>query len=316
MFDRYKGVAEFSWDGLGDFSGVYFLSDVAGLSQESIGDKARLIRSLDEIPKAAINGALFFVLFTCDSDAYGALLRIVKGGGRFRSPKIYRKVDYRFANRRAFDALRKTWSIAERLSHLDAAPHENICEALELTRGVSGDYVEVGVYMGGSAVTALNYLDLLEQDGAAPRRAWLFDTFDGFNYAEAETSADQNWFASHKLMGVEKTMSYIHETIRNFAHARSPFELVACNICADPLPEKLGAISVLNVDVDMYEATAAALKRLAPQVSSGGIVVCEDPTATPALYGAYLAMREFLEGEEGRNFTSILKPGGYFLMKK
>ena len=36
--------------------------------------------------------------------------------------------------------------------------HENICEALEITKDMEGDYVEVGVYKGGTALTALNYL--------------------------------------------------------------------------------------------------------------------------------------------------------------
>jgi hypothetical protein len=48
----------------------------------------------------------------------------------------------------------------------------------------------------------------------------------------------------------------------------------------------------------------------------GGIVIAEDPTATPALYGAYLAMSEFLETEIGKKFLPIFKYGQYFLLRR
>jgi hypothetical protein len=48
--------------------------------------------------------------------------------------------------------------------------HENICEALEITKDVEGDYVEVGVYKGGSALTALNYLHQINSKKSIPIR--------------------------------------------------------------------------------------------------------------------------------------------------
>ena len=71
--------------------------------------------------------------------------------------------------------------------------HENICEAIELTKNLEGDYVEIGVFEGGSALTTLNYLRLINLN----RRVFLLDTFEGFNYEESEKSLDVKWFKSH-----------------------------------------------------------------------------------------------------------------------
>jgi len=46
----------------------------------------------------------------------------------------------------------------------------------------------------------------------------------------------------------------------------------------------------------------------------GGIIVCEDPPCTPMLYGAYVALREFLEMPEGRRFMPLLKGSQYYLV--
>jgi hypothetical protein len=73
---------------------------------------------------------------------------------------------------------------------------------------------------------------------------------------------------------------------------------------------------VANIDVDLYEATKVALERVAPLVVLGGIIICEDPASTPGLYGAYVAMHDFLEGnEDGRKFLPVFKGGQYFLIK-
>jgi hypothetical protein len=44
--------------------------------------------------------------------------------------------------------------------------------------------------------------------------------------------------------------------------------------------------------------------------------MCEDPPSTPALYGALLAMEEFLDSDKGKCYTKIFKGGQYFLVKR
>jgi hypothetical protein len=268
------------------------------------------ITSLEGFTDEEIRESFFLVCFEVDSDGLPVLRRIIAAGGKFL-PHIdptWRKNSYRFVNRYANWAMQRTWQKADRLSHLIPIVHENICEAIELTRNVPGDYVEVGVYLGGSACTALNYLDAI---GSKNRKAWLLDTFDGFNYLEANESPDALWVGTHGLLGGPGTIAFIKETL---ADIDCEFELVETNICTKPLPESIQLISVANIDVDMYEPTLAAYMKVAPLIQSGGIIIAEDPASTPGTYGALVAMHTFLESPAGRRFKAVFKMGQYFLI--
>ena len=212
------------------------------------------------------------------------------------------------------EAMKSTWAKSSRTSHLNNLVHENICEALWLTRHIEGDYVEIGVYLGGSALTAINFLDQLRINTthSMPRKAWLLDTYDGFNYETASSSSDVIWAGTHKLMGVEKTVEYISETLSG---SLTDFELAPNNICIDKLPVEISKIAVANIDVDMYEPVLAALNAVSSHMQIGGIIICEDAASTPALYGSLLAMKQFLSSAQGQSYLEIFKGGQYFLLK-
>jgi hypothetical protein len=273
------------------------ISDVTALSPEQVVE------------------SVFYVAFQCDSDALPSLRYIKQHGGAFVPHMNFSKIDYRFVNRLAHNAMVKTWEKGDSVSHLNTGIHENICEALDLTARLEGDYVEIGVYRGGSALTALNYLDeLAARNPDLPRKkAWLLDTYEGFNYEEAGLSGDALWSGTHGLYGKDETMTYIRDTIMK--DVSSEFELVASNICADDLPDGIKKIAVANVDVDMYEATLSALQKVAPLIVRGGIIIAEDPTSTPGLYGALLALDEFMASPAGAPFYKIFKGSQYFLIK-
>ena len=60
-----------------------------------------------------------------------------------------------------------------------------------------------------------------------------------------------------------------------------------------------------------------ALRRLAPRMQVGGIIVLDDPSVTPALGGALLAMEEFLEDQDGLGtaFVRLLGVAQYALVR-
>ena len=274
-----------------------------------------VIRDLTALSDDQISDSVFYIYFTYDSDALPMLKKIKAKGGSFVSPSpmLVNKTSYCFGiNRLAHHAMIKTWSCPN-VSHLNDEVHQNICEALEITRHLSGDYLEIGVYKGGSALTALNFIDEMSaQSLVQPRHCWLLDTFDGFVYEEASNSIDLIWNRTHRQNGVESAQQNIKQ---NFANVTTPYSLHVSNICKDELPTDIGPIVVANIDVDMYEATSAALIKVSPHVVRGGIIICEDAASTPALYGAFLAMEEFLASTPGKKYVKVFKGGQYFLIK-
>lgn len=288
---------------------IYVLTDQGDVSNLS---DYELITTTGHLSDYEISRSVFYIYFLCDDRALEEIERITELGGIFIPHLNFEKTEYRFTDSKALEAIKQTWDKASRLSHLNIQVHENICEAIALTKNIEGDYVEIGVYMGGSASTAINYLAQLMDTGMPSKKIWLLDTFDGFAYPDASKSSDCIWGGTHKLFGVDQTMNYVRNTLEN---DRVEFKLVCSNIITDKIPSEIKKISVANIDVDMYEPTLRSLEVVSPLIAKGGVIICEDPASTPGLYGAYYAMHKFLLTEEGKKYTKIFKGAQYFLLK-
>lgn len=211
---------------------------------------------------------------------------------------------YFHRNRAAQAALLASARTSSQRSHFDLVDFENIMQALEITRNIIGDYVEIGVYRGGSAYAALAYMreaDLL-------RRSYFFDTFQGFNYQTAVRSKDADWAGTHEGTSLERVRAALAEF--DNAHVER------LEITNEDLPAEIERIAVANVDVDMYEAVLESLRKIAPRLAPGGILIAEDQGHTPGLAGAFRAVQEFLASEEGRRFMPVHLSSGQMLMIK
>jgi hypothetical protein len=324
IFERYSSNPVFTsntwggfqaslehWKRLGSktvlLSDEQYTSDFLNLFDQSL-------RSVKNLEPYEFESTTFFVRFTHDEEALAEIANVIKYGGRFVSSIESEKASYRFTNKKCFMAMQRTWSQKDSISHLFPIVHENLCEALEMTRDLDGDVLEIGVYKGGSALTILNYLDIQQEgDKSAPQRSYIgLDTFTGFDYDAAESSPDLIWYKTHELFGLNQTISEVQNLLNT---CKTPSALFPIDICAENLPDKIIKLSVVNVDVDMYESTKIALQKVSPFVQLGGVIICEDVTSTPALYGASLAVKQFIESIEGKNYLAIHKLGQLFLYK-
>jgi hypothetical protein len=271
------------------------------------------INSIDDIDKNDIVNSLFYLHFISDDQYLYHLDKIILNNGKFLIHVNGDKSNYVHSNYNCNLALTDTIKCNNEISHYNEIIHGNICQALEQTKNLEGDYIEIGVYKGGSALTALNYMKYSKIN----RKSYFLDTFDGFNYDEATNSCETNWKIDnnhHMLFGVENTMKYIKNILLRECPEQD-FELVKSNICVDELPETIKNIVVANIDVDIYDATRDAFNKVAPKIVKGGIIIAEDPASTPGLIGAYYAMEKFLQTEIGKKFIKLHLTGQYFLIK-
>ena len=196
--------------------------------------------------------------------------------------------------------LKSTWERSDDLSHLNIQIHENLLSTIKFITPLKGAYVEVGVYKGGTAFTALGYLKKSEQD----RQAVFIDTFAGFDYIESKDSFDSEWFGTHKIN--ENREITFDQVTRILNLIEYPFELIKGNILNQEVQAKLPIqVALLNIDVDQYDATKATLEYGYRSVCSNGVILLEDTASTPRLYGAMYAMREFLDSEKGKDFRHL-----------
>jgi len=149
---------------------------------------------------------------------------------------------------------------------------ENIeeCIANAIADGIAGDFVECGVWRGGSSIYARAVLDIY---GATDRNIWLADSFEGM---PARTSDDM---ADPELKGTTYLEASLEDVKKNFER----FDLLDDRVkfikgwfseTLSTAPIK--AISILRLDGDYYSSTMDALTALYARVSAGGYVIIDD----------------------------------------
>ncbi len=148
--------------------------------------------------------------------------------------------------------------------------------------GITGDFVECGVWRGGSAMLAA--LAFAHQND--PRKMWLYDTFEGMTsptkhdrLASGQTAAQRlakqnretgpDW-AYASLDDVQANMGSVTEYPRELVHCvQGPVE----RTLPGEIPER---IAVLRLDTDWYESTKHELEHLYPRLVSGGVLIIDD----------------------------------------
>ena len=286
---------------------VYILTTNPEIMQHDfVSETDGLITSLCDFSDTQIANSAFYVYARVADLALPWLRRIVDCKGIFAPPPFFGKQPYYLINEHVVTSFNQTGEALNNDPFGDVELHSQICQAVELTKDVVGDFVEIGVYSGSSALTALHHMKNIN----VSRRSWLIDTYSGFIYTEAKNSADIIWSGTH-LMDKMPTI----QNIRSLTSKFSDVNIIPMNICEGKLPDKIQHIALANIDVDLYEAVLAALVKVAPKMSYRGIMIVEDPTSCPGLYGAYLAMHEFLATSIGRDFVAVRTTTQYFLIR-
>jgi hypothetical protein len=187
-------------------------------------------------------------------------------------------------------------TMAERQILLDVKPYtmtswERLWALVEAVRYVherrlDGDFVECGVWRGGSSMAAALAFTLV---GDTTRHLHLFDTFEGMSRPtddDRQLSSGQpamdKWLRSRTAGdGSHWCQASIEDVDANLARTHYPRErlhLIRGKV-EDTLqvPAHLPArIAILRLDTDWYESTKAELEHLFQRVTPGGVVIFDD----------------------------------------
>lgn len=153
---------------------------------------------------------------------------------------------------------------------------------------IPGDFVECGVYRGGSA-GLLGF----EAIRSPMRKLWLFDAFAGM--PEAGELDDH---LSHEIVGqYVGSERQTRRILKRIGVPNDRFELIS-GWFEDTLPQlNKPAVSLLHVDCDFYDPVKLVLEQFWPHVSLGGYVVLND-------YGAFAGCRAATD-----EFLAVAAPG-------
>lgn len=160
--------------------------------------------------------------------------------------------------------------------------------AMALT--VTGDFVETGLYTGG---TASLMLLMLQQFDKCDRKFWGFDSFEGLPPLSAE---DQSKYGVVSKPG---DFSFGYDSV--VAHFKGwkvwdeKVVILTKGFFNETLPEtSVSKIAFLRLDGDLYSSTWDALVNLYPKVVPGGLIYIDD-------YGSFPGCRQAVNQYRSEN---------------
>lgn len=155
-------------------------------------------------------------------------------------------------------------------------------EFFNMTSILRGEILELGVFKGNSLFRWIKFRDLLENTYS--RKIIAFDIFGEFPKTEFENDKTQRELFINETNGgigieYEELVSLLNKQSLN-----KNIEIIKGDIL-ETLPKYIESnpqlkISLLHIDVDLYEATDLALKLLYDHVVTGGVIILDD-------YGAF-----------------------------
>jgi O-methyltransferase len=182
-----------------------------------------------------------------------------------------------------------------------------VCSAAEyvVRASIPGDFVECGVWRGGSTMAAaLSFLHLGRKD----IQLFLFDTFAGMT---EPTSDDRDVRTGEPAMTEFSRMKKRNEgwceaskgdVSSNLASSRYPAEnihLIEGRV-ENTIPEAApAAISLLRLDTDWYESTRHEMEHLFPRLAPGGVLIIDD-------YGHWAGSRKAVDEYFATNDVQML----------
>jgi hypothetical protein len=186
-----------------------------------------------------------------------------------------------------------------------------------------GSIVELGVYRGSSLFTWANLLETF-CPGDRYRMVYGFDHFEGLiQYTDGDGELDEN--KGKVVRAFSSSAEAMRELVRIHNDDNLLPGIVRCQLIEGDILQTLPRflkeypglrISLLHLDVDLYEPTKVALDLLYPNIVTGGIVVA-DEYGWPEWAGESKAVDEFLrdlpKSPQIRRFPTTGTPGGYFL---
>ncbi len=151
------------------------------------------------------------------------------------------------------------------LSVVDAVRH------LE-RRGVPGAFAECGVWRGGSVLAMIL---ALQDEGAADRDLYLYDSFEGMPEPGPDDGAGdepEKWTLDPSGYDEES----VRTTLLATGYPSERLHIVAGAV-EDTLPERApDQLALLRLDTDWYESTRHELEHLYPRLTDGGVLVVDD----------------------------------------
>lgn len=150
---------------------------------------------------------------------------------------------------------------------------------------VPGDFVETGVWRGGTTILMRGVLAAL---GDEERSVWVADSFEGLPVPDVERHPADDGFDWSHVDVLAVGADAVRANFDRYGLLDDRVRFLEGWFC-DTLPDApIDRLAVLRLDGDLYGSTMDALTALEPKVSTGGFVIVDD-------YGGWEPCRSAVE---------------------
>lgn len=164
-------------------------------------------------------------------------------------------------------------SLADTMTGMKRMDNTQFAVETVLAEGIAGDFIETGVWRGGSCILMKA---VLAAHGVTDRRVFVADSFEGLPPPDlARYPVDKG----DTLYKVDYLRVSVEEVQRNFTRYGLLDDQVVFvkGFFADTLPGlAVDKLAVLRLDGDMYSSTMAALEALYDKLEPGGFCIVDD----------------------------------------
>ncbi len=142
----------------------------------------------------------------------------------------------------------------------------NIWQCCSGRKKSKGDVIEIGVYMGGTA--------LMLGKSLPEKHLYLFDTFAGLPEDKIEQyELSDDLHGGRFNYGVDKVVNFLNKNgLSNFTCYAGTFP-DSLSLC-DNMNDK--TFSIAHIDCDLYKSTYDSLSYIYPRLEIGGIIIVDD----------------------------------------
>jgi O-methyltransferase len=205
--------------------------------------------------------------------------------------RLFRPVgDDQRAEGKDWPSLALTMVGAKRLDNL------HHCVFTVLKDGIPGDFIETGIWRGGSVILMRA---ILKAHGVTDRTVFAADSFEGLPKPDAGSypadRGDRHWTCKELAVSLEQ----VRANLDRYGLLDDQVQFLK-GWFKDTLPEApIERLAVARLDGDMYESTMTAIETLYPKLQPGGFLIVDD-------YGAVRGCKRAIEDYRAR--CSINEP--------
>lgn len=185
---------------------------------------------------------------------------------------------------------------------------------------IAGDFVECGVWRGGSSMAAALALKEL---GDESRELWLYDTYEGMSAPTEEDVDIAGQTADKKFTQRQLTedssewcrspIDDVRQNLQSTGYPADKMHFIKGKV-EETIPEEIpaGPIAILRLDTDWYESTRHEMEHLYPRLLKDGVLILDD---YGYWQGARKAVDEYFAAHGIRPLMGRVDTDGRMLLK-